>query len=72
MQQVWADDLDLLLDTMPPRVAIALRDRDHDRDILEIVMDLGRMPEARYPGGHADIEDLDWCAAFDNRREILR
>jgi len=44
------DDLDRLLDVLPAPVAQALR-LDPDRDqLLEVVLDLGRSPEARYPG----------------------
>ena len=44
------DDLDRLLDVLPASVAQALR-LDPDRDqLLEVVLDLGRSPEARYPG----------------------
>lgn len=40
------DDLDLLLEVMPPAIQEALSERDDD--LLEIVLDLGRIPEARY------------------------
>ena len=86
MQQVWADDLDVLLDTMPPRVALALRNRQTEQNILEIVMDLGRLPEARYPRGQEEFlsdeevtqSDLDYVESRvgsfndDNRAGIER
>jgi stage III sporulation protein SpoIIIAA len=44
------DDLDRLLAVLPEGVAGVLRhDPDHDQ-LLEVVLDLGRLPEARYPG----------------------
>jgi stage III sporulation protein SpoIIIAA len=78
-----ADDLDLLLDVMPPRVQEALtRQRE---DLIEIVLDLGRPPEARYPDRGADLspevvtrEDLDFVVervgrfGGDNRAGIER
>lgn len=44
------DDLDLLLDALPPRIVDSLRAEERRTDLLEVVMDLGRLPEARYPG----------------------
>jgi len=44
------DDLDELLDVLPTRVSGPLRIDDRRSDLLEVVMDLGREPEARYPG----------------------
>jgi stage III sporulation protein SpoIIIAA len=49
MQQVITDDLDALLEALPPRfkeAAYQLKDRT---ELLEIVMDLGRQAEARFP-----------------------
>ena len=51
---VVTDDLELLLDALPPRVRLALR-REGLVNLLEIVLDLGRMPEARYPGSATDL-----------------
>jgi stage III sporulation protein SpoIIIAA len=44
---VVTDDLDLLLAALPPRFRLALQPYGAE-DLLEIVMDLGRLPEARY------------------------
>jgi len=49
-EQIVTDDLDLLLDALPPRIVEALRGEDRRNGLLEVVMDLGRLPEARYPG----------------------
>ena len=43
------DDLDTLIDAMPPRIVGPLRAREDLRDLLEVVLDLGRFPEARFP-----------------------
>src|SRR5262245_6684589 len=49
------DDLDLLLDVLPPAVQAALAGRpDLDR-LLEVVLDLGRRPEARFPARGEDL-----------------
>ena len=50
MQRTITDDLDSLLATLPPHICEPIRARDDNHELLEIVMDLGRMPSARYPG----------------------
>lgn len=42
------DDLDALLDALPPRIAEPLRRHEDRAELLEIVMDLGRPAEARF------------------------
>ena len=49
MQKVIADDLDALLDVLPPHIRQALIGQPDSSELLEIVLDLGRTPEARYP-----------------------
>ncbi len=41
-------ELDRLIDLLPPRVISSLRGRDDLEDLLEVVLDLGRAPEARF------------------------
>jgi stage III sporulation protein SpoIIIAA len=79
------DDLDRLLEVLPLAVQTALA-APADRDqLLEVVLDLGRVPEARYPGravllGELPIERSDLAqvverlGAFggDNRAGIER
>ena len=83
--EVVTDDLDQLLEVLPPHICdplLALPDR---RDLLEVVMDLGREPEARMPGHEVLLsthtvreEDIDYVVqrigAFgdDNRAGIER
>lgn len=43
------DDLDKLLKILPPAIASALRSLGDLGDLLEVVMDFGRHPEARFP-----------------------
>src|SRR5215471_12877344 len=43
------DDLDLLLQVMPPHLVAALRQQPDFKNLIEIVLDLGRLPEARFP-----------------------
>ena len=47
--QEITDDLDLLIEILPPEIRNPLNDQDDVRSLIEIVMDLGRPPEARFP-----------------------
>jgi len=51
------DDLDVLLAVLPPRVREALIGREDRDDLLEIVLDLGRPPEARFLTHEATLGD---------------
>ena len=80
-----ADDLDKLLEILPDFVRFPL-EQDKDRKaLIEIVMDLGRRPEARFPSGPKYLsnkpiswQDLDFCIrkignfSSDNRSGIER
>ena len=44
------DDLDRLLELLPDAVQEQLRLEEAREQLLEVVLDLGRVPEARYPG----------------------
>jgi stage III sporulation protein SpoIIIAA len=52
----WEAELDLLLTALPPRVRDAARAASGERpELLEIVMDLGRSPEARFAGSEVGL-----------------
>ncbi len=42
------DDLDILLGVLPPEIAEAVRDAGKSDLLLEVIMDLGRLPTARF------------------------
>jgi stage III sporulation protein SpoIIIAA len=44
------DDLEQLYQVLPPRIERPLREYNRRDDLLEAVLDLGREPEARFPG----------------------
>ena len=44
------DDLDRLIELLPDAVQEQLRPEEAREQLLEVVLDLGRVPEARYPG----------------------
>ncbi|MFN9925305.1 MAG: AAA family ATPase, partial [Cyanobacteriota bacterium] len=79
------DDLDRLLEVLPPVVRTSLEPPERREQLLEVVLDLGRIPEARYPGrvlalGEVPIERADLAAVLerlgpfggDNRAGIER
>src|SRR3989304_5578722 len=51
------DDLDALIDVPPGHIADTVRGRSNNFELLEIVLDLGRVPEARYPGEEVILSD---------------
>ena len=53
------DDLDALINVLPPQVATTLRERPNNFELLEIVLDLGRLPEARYPDEEVLLSDRE-------------
>jgi stage III sporulation protein SpoIIIAA len=86
MQAEQADDLEALLVALPPAIVERLRGLPAERDLIEVVMDLGRRPEARFGGGGEEVlldreideEDIqyviDHIGSFgdDNRAGIER
>ncbi len=48
MEKTITDDLEALLDVLPPRIRQPLVDTEDRRELLEVVLDLGRLPEARF------------------------
>jgi stage III sporulation protein SpoIIIAA len=48
--QPTPDDLDVLLAALPPEVVDAVHALPERESLIEVVLDLGRSPEARYPG----------------------
>src|ERR671937_681019 len=83
--QIVTDDLDQLLEVLPPHICDPLEALQDRRDLLEVVMDLGREPEARMPGREVLLsthavreEDIDYVIqrigtfGDDNRAGIER
>lgn len=56
-EQRVTDDLDRLLAVLPESLQQQLASAEQRQDLLEVVLDLGRPPEARYPGRRLDLED---------------
>lgn len=83
--RIVTDDLEALLGVLPPQLAHPLRQVERRGELLEVVMDLGREPEARYPGRESILsaeavvqEDIDYVIhriglfGDDNRAGIER
>ncbi len=85
MQKVITDDLDALLSIFPPHIHQPLRQQKNIKELLEVVLDLGRSPEARFPLQEVVLnpqevsqQDIDYVTARissfgdDNRAGIER
>ncbi|WP_404790219.1 R3H domain-containing nucleic acid-binding protein [Altericista sp. CCNU0014] len=84
-RQLTTDDLDKLLYILPPDLRDRLQNHPQKESLIEIVLDLGREPEARFPGVAERLsetvvtrEELDYCISQvglfsgDNRAGIER
>lgn len=84
-EQLITDDLDLLLNVLPKHLEEHLRKINRGDELLEIVMDLGRVPEARFVSQAITLnsrevnnEDIDYVVSrigeftADNRAGIPR
>ncbi len=56
MPKTIRDDLEAFIATLPPRIAEPLGHQENASMLLEVVMDLGRPPEARYPGRDVTLD----------------
>ena len=53
------DDLDDLLEILPVHISEPLRQQQDYSDLLEVVLDLGRPPEARYLNGELTLSQQE-------------
>ena len=51
------EEINLVLDVLPGSVAEALRARNDLEQLLEIVLDLGRLPEARFVSEEIELDE---------------
>ena len=79
------DDLDTLLATLPPEISSTLTNHPQRGELIEVVIDLGRKPEARFANNWEYLreepvtrEDIQFCSdrvgmfSGDNRAGIER
>ena len=63
------DDLDLLLDVLPQQIQESLRAIGRPAELIEVVMDLGRLPEARFTDGEVFLSSEEITA--DDVRDVI-
>jgi stage III sporulation protein SpoIIIAA len=84
-QRETIDDLDALLSSLPPEIVDAVHALPDREELIEVVMDLGRRPEGRFPDAEVSLLDreiteadiafvIDHIGSFgdDNRAGIER
>ena len=49
------DDLDALLQSLPPEIVAAVHGLPNQAELIEVVMDLGRRPEGRFPDSEVSL-----------------
>ena len=65
------DDLELLLAALPPEVVDAVHALPDQSTLIEVVLDLGRRPEARFPNSEVtllerEIQEADLAYVVDH------
>jgi stage III sporulation protein SpoIIIAA len=58
-QRELIDDLDALLTSLPPEIVDAVHALPDRTSLIEVVMDLGRRPEARFPDSETSLLDRE-------------
>ena len=56
------DDLELLLEILPSSVRTALEQVNQSAELIEVIMDLGRLPEARFTWGEMYLSEEEITA----------
>ncbi|MCK9505515.1 MAG: AAA family ATPase [Porticoccaceae bacterium] len=64
------DDLDLLLGILPQQISAVLRELDDSDNLLEVVMDLGRRPKARFVNREAVLSEQE--ITYDDIKAVTR
>lgn len=59
MQLKITDDLAALLNVLPANIREALKQANQGDDLLEVVLDLGRKPEARFTNGELTLSETE-------------
>ncbi|MGK2850059.1 MAG: R3H domain-containing nucleic acid-binding protein [Candidatus Limnocylindrales bacterium] len=54
-QRESIDDIDALLSSLPPEIVAAVHALPDKQSLIEVVMDLGRRPEARFPDSEVSL-----------------
>jgi len=63
VQRQITDNIEAILETLPPQIVEPLRDLEDRDSLLEVVLDLGRVPEGRFPGREVTLASREVSAA---------
>ncbi len=58
-QRKITDDLEAMLEVFPPDIAAAVQSKDNFENLLEVILDLGRLPTARFVDGELALLERD-------------
>ena len=58
-QKKITDDLDALLGILTPQIATSIKSVNDSANLLEVILDLGRVPTARFLSGEVAISDKE-------------
>ncbi len=64
--RIITDDLDALLQVLPADIRLVLKKNDQRDDLLEVIMDLGRVPTARYTAKELVLRETEVTRAEIN------
>ncbi|MBT3321858.1 MAG: AAA family ATPase [Anaerolineae bacterium] len=53
------DDLEALLNTLPEEVVAAIRETEDTDNLLEVILDFGRVPTARFVAGEVELSEQE-------------
>jgi len=56
-QKKITDNLDVLLAKLPPEMVEAIEKQNNSHELIEVIMDLGRIPFARYSDGEVQLSE---------------
>ncbi len=57
------DDLEAMIAVLPPSIAKSLQAANRSEDLLEVILDLGRKPEARFVDGEIELGETEVAQA---------
>lgn len=63
------DNMDALLSVLPPRIQTELNELNRPGELLEIIMDIGRIPTARYTDSEVNLDEQD--VTFEDLKVVV-
>src|SRR5262245_59488299 len=59
MEHQITDDLNSLLGALPPEITLAIHDINRNNELVEVILDLGRVPTDRFVDGEYTLSDRE-------------